>query len=85
MLPDGLGLPEELQEGTEFDRGPDGPGLHFDGIFNVPTGGTAAVVAHAVYDQTGLEAAAGLCNVEDAQADLGDDAGVVPVLLPVDQ
>ena len=43
------------------------------------------MVAHAVDDQAGLETAAGLGNVKNAQADLGDDAGVIPVLLPVDQ
>ena len=84
-VPDRFRFPEEFPEGAEFDGGPDGPGLHFDGVFDIPPGGAAAVVAHAVDDQTGLEAAAGFGDIENAQADLGDDAGIIPVLLPVDQ
>ena len=56
--------PEEFQKGAEFHGGPDGPGLHLDGILDIPPGGAAAVVAHAVDDQAGFEAAAGFGNIE---------------------
>ena len=85
LLPDGFRFVVEFCHGAEFDGGPDGPGHHIDSIFDVPAGGTAAVVAYTVDDQTGFEAAAGFGNVDQAQTDLGHDAGIVPVLFPVDQ
>ena len=42
---------ESLLVGGEEDGGRDGPGLHIDDTLDVPSGGTAAVVAHAVHVQ----------------------------------
>ena len=85
LLPHGLGSLEEFQQGAELDLGVDRPGHHIQGPLHVPAGGAAAVVAYAVDDQAGLQAAAAAGQIDEAGANVGRNGTVVPVGLPVGQ
>ena len=79
----GFGFLEEFTKRAELDGREDRPRHHFIGAFYVATGRAAAVVADAVNDQPRFKAARALGDIENACADLGGDAAVVPILLAV--
>ena len=69
----------------ESDPREDAPAHHLERPFHVAPCRPAAVVAHAVDDQPGLQAPGEPAHLNEAGADLRNDPGIVPEGLAVDE
>ena len=85
LLPHSFRLPEKFAYGAETKLRKDGPFHHFLCPLQIPPGGPAAVVAHAVYNQPGFQPAGTAGNIQKPQCWKRCYAAVIPILLPVNQ
>ena len=71
-------------QGAEAQGREDGPLLHFEDALNVATGGTTAMVAHAIYEQIAGNMIT-LAHLGDLEEGVGVDRSVIPVGIAPDQ
>ena len=74
---------EILTEGTEFNDREDRPIHHLDSSFHISASRAAAVVTNTVNDQSRLQTAASLRNINGRNADFRRNTAVVPMLFTV--
>ncbi|GBC96303.1 hypothetical protein HRbin16_02105 [bacterium HR16] len=77
-----FGDAEELVVGAELDFGENGPFHHLVRQLQVASGGTTAVVAHAVYKQHVLQAGR-LLELHHMPCDMGGDGSQIPFAMVV--
>ena len=85
FVPHTLRFLEEFMEGAEPDLGVNRPLHHLQGTLHVPSGGAAAMVAHAVDHQACAQSHAASADLREACGHLRRDGSVVPVGLLVGQ